>query len=127
MKSYKSLKTNLDRIFSTYIRTRDSNYEGVGSCVTCGHTAPLEQLQCGHFQSRIFLITRWDELNAHIQCGRCNNFGGGEQYKMSKYINKKYGKGTAEKLEKKSKKRIKLSRVDLQEMIEETEAKLMAL
>ena len=47
--------------------------------------------------------TRWDETNVHLQCVQCNSFKAGKQYEMGKYIDKKYGEGTADKLLIKSK------------------------
>jgi hypothetical protein len=44
-------------------------------------------------------MTRFDERNAHLQCIYCNDVKSGEQYKMSIYIDKKYGVGTAKLLE----------------------------
>lgn len=53
---------------------------------------------CGHFQVRGNLNTRWVIMNAHLQCGRCN-MRDGEQSKHERYIDKRYGAGTASSLE----------------------------
>ena len=52
----------LDSIFSQYIRRRDVK-ENIAECFTCGKKDDWKRLQCGHFQSRRFYSTRWDETN----------------------------------------------------------------
>ena len=106
-----------DTIFSEYIRKRYANHNGVAECFTCGKTDHYKKLQCGHFQSRRHYNTRWDELNCQVQCVRCNMFRGGEQYKFGLYLDKKYGRGTSEKLYKKANRSVKLSNSDLLEII----------
>ena len=88
-----ALKKKLDIIFSRYIRLRDKGKP----CVTCG-CAWEEGFNCGHFQSRRFFATRWDERNAHGQCARDNLWGAGEQYLHSIAVDKKYGEGVAQEL-----------------------------
>jgi hypothetical protein len=56
-------------------------------------------MDCGHFQSRRFTATRWEEKNAHAQCQSCNNYGSGEQYRHGIEIDSLYGAGTAQELE----------------------------
>ncbi len=68
--------------------------------------------------SRKHYSTRWDETNVQVQCPKCNLFGQGEQYTFGKNLDKKYGKGTADKLHRKAKKVVKLSTNDLKELIE---------
>jgi len=94
--SKQRLKNRLDLLFSEYIRTRDADK----GCVTCGGYGTKD---CGHFISRRFLYARWDERNAHGQCLKCNRFLHGEQYRHGLAIDRMYGEGTAELLEKLSK------------------------
>lgn len=74
-----------DRVFSLYIRWRDS----WKPCCTCW-TPWTEQAQCWHFMSRKHIKTKWVERNAHSQCYRCNMILSGEQYKHWVYIDKLY-------------------------------------
>lgn len=74
-----------DRVFSLYIRWRDS----WKPCCTCW-TAWTENAQCGHFMSRRYTNTRWTAHNAHGQCYRCNMILSGEQFKHWQYINEIY-------------------------------------
>lgn len=88
-----ALKKKLDIIFSKYIRLRDKGKP----CVTCGCQWE-EGFNCGHFQSRRFFATRWDERNAHGQCARDNLWGAGEQYLHSIAVDGLYGQGVAQEL-----------------------------
>lgn len=60
-------------------------------------------MQCGHFMSRRHYATRWIEKNTAPQCYGCNIGDQGRQYAMSKYLDKKYGPGTAEHMYQRSK------------------------
>ncbi len=109
----------LDAIFSQYIRLKDADHNGNVTCFTCGKVEHYKKgMQCGHFQSRKHYATRWLELNVAVQCAGCNVFRYGEQFLFSKNLDKKYGKGTAEKLYIKSKETVKFSNHELLNMIE---------
>ena len=111
-KSVSKLKKELDSWFSKYIRLRDATDMGVAQCFTCGKIDHYKKLQNGHFQSRRWHNTRWDEKNCQVQCVKCNMFGQGEQYKFGMYLDAKYGLGTSEELEILSKQPFKISRID---------------
>lgn len=87
------LKKEADRVFSQYVRLRDE-----GICITCG--SATGQMQAGHFQSRRYNATRYEEENVNAQCYRCNVLFYGEQFKYAHAIDLKYGDGTATKLAK---------------------------
>ena len=117
MKSISKLKKELDKWFSLYIRLRDASDLGITQCFTCGKVDHYKKLQCGHFQSRKNLSTRWDEYNCQVQCVACNMFRDGEQYKFSMNLDAKYGKTTSFDLFTKAKKTLKMSRVDYEQEI----------
>lgn len=122
-KSKKTLKYKLDAVFSQFIRLRDSHVVGderVGKCITCKKQIGAygqREGHAGHFMSRRYTSTRWDEQNVNLQCVSCNSFNSGEQYKYSIAIDEKYGKGTAEKLHIKSQMLTKFSEFDLDILI----------
>lgn len=126
-KTRSKLVKEADKVFSEYIRKRYANKLGVTECFTCGKVDHWKKLQCGHFQSRKHYNTRWDEMNCQVQCSRCNVFNYGEQFKFGLYLDKKYGSGAAEKLLFLSKKTVKLSNVDIEEIIERYKLKLKDL
>lgn len=117
-----------DEWFSRYIRYRDGQKfintdtgqeEWWCQCITCETWRPLVKMHAGHFQSRRYLIIRWDEFNVNAQCAGCNNFGNGEQYKYAKAIDLKYGGGTAETLAKLAQQTKKFTIEDLQKIIDD--------
>ena len=78
------LKKELDKWFSLYIRLREATDEGLVQCFTCGKVNSYKVgMQNGHFMSRQFMATRYDEQNCQVQCVGCNMFKFGEQFKFS--------------------------------------------
>ena len=118
MTSISKLKKELDKYFSLYIRLRDANEYGMVQCFTCGIVKEYNKgMQCGHFQSRRVMATRYDEQNCSAQCVACNMFRSGEQYRFGLNLDALYGEGTAEELEVVSRFTIKMSRSDYEEKI----------
>lgn len=103
-------KEKADKYFSLFIRERDKDKP----CVTCG--VYTDSKDCGHFISRRFESTRYDEQNSHGQCQKCNRFEYGNQFEHGLKIDEIYGKGTAEKLHMKSKMLCKRSQNDYEEI-----------
>ena len=68
-----ALVRKLDRVFSLYIRKRDSAPWGgkFFRCISCGRVMPYAQGDCGHFFSRRHMSTRFDEDNCHMECRYC--------------------------------------------------------
>ena len=100
-KTLTKLKSEADTWFSRFVRLRDAydmNGEWWTDCVTCGVAKCFKEQQAGHFVSRGKLITRFHSQNVHTQCIGCNMFRQGEQYAHSKYIDGRYGAGTADSL-----------------------------
>lgn len=112
-------KRTADKWFSLYIRLRDSDSNGYGTCITCKKKKPWRNFDCGHFQSRRFINTRYEEKNAHSQCVHCNHHGSGEQFIYAKEINAMYGKGTANALEEKARGMQKMTKQDVMEIARE--------
>lgn len=79
----KALVKKLDKVFSLYIRNKgafDVNGELFNHCFTCGKPLPvIGGLQCGHYESRRYLATRWEEKNCRPQCVHCNIFSEGNK------------------------------------------------
>ena len=117
MTSISKLKKELDKWFSLFIRLRNATDEGMTQCFTCGKVDHYKRLQCGHFQSRKHLTTRWDLKNCQVQCPSCNVFRYGEQYKFGLNLDSKYGSGTAEDLSILSKASWKITRAEYLDFI----------
>ena len=117
MKSIGKLKKELDKWFSLYIRLRDATDEGLVQCFTSGRVYHYKKIHAGHFMSRRHLSTRWCETNVQPQSAADNLFGQGEQFKFGLNLDGKYGEGTAEELQYKSRATLKISRVEYEEKI----------
>jgi len=115
--SRKGLVKKLDTIFSIYIRLRKADDLGIVSCYTCGKKDYYKKMQCGHFMSRKYYSTRWEELNCQVQCYSCNVMRYGEQYKYGLELQKEYGKDLPEELLTMSRQIVKFSNDDLLDKI----------
>jgi hypothetical protein len=67
----KSAKRRAWKVFSIYIRNRDTNYLGT-QCYTCGKYFKFNETDAGHFQDGRFKEYLFDERQVHAQCKRCN-------------------------------------------------------
>lgn len=76
--SISKLKKELDRVFSIYIRTKYTNYQGYVQCYTCPKLMLFKESQNGHFVPRQYLATRFDERNCRPQCYACNMLYNGQ-------------------------------------------------
>jgi|TARA_R100001460_G_scaffold81690_2_gene122584 hypothetical protein len=114
----RKLIKKIDRIFSKYIRLKHADHAGNCTCITCGKKAKWDsgQIHAGHFVSRRFLVTRFDERNVYPQCAYCNNWLAGNQYMFGKAIDRIHGEGTADELMILSKKTIKIENYELDEI-----------
>lgn len=70
----KLLEDRLDRVFSEYIRLRDTMPNGYCQCISCGKIKPYKDFDAGHYFSRRHMATRWDEKNVNAECKACNRF-----------------------------------------------------
>lgn len=116
-KSVSQLTKELDKVFSLYIRQRDSDEDGYGRCVTCDKLGHYKEMDCGHFVSRSYKSVRWNEYNCALQCKRCNSYGAGEQYLFGKAIDKRWGDNISFVLQSSKHNSYKANKLDLIEKI----------
>ena len=74
-------------------------------------------MQCGHFVSRQYLATRWDDNNCRPQCAGCNLFGNGRLLDFEERLKKELGEETVENLKRSRHKVVKLDRLWYEEQI----------
>ena len=117
--SRKKIVSRLDAVFSQYIRQRDN-----GICFTCGAKKDWKEMQCGHFYTRGRYPTRWDEINCHCQCYRCNIALKGNYINYTKKMIDLYGREAVDELERKSLSGEKERTFELQDMIDEYKLKI---
>lgn len=72
IKKQPNLVDKLDKVFSKFIRLRDTMPNGYFRCISCGEIKPFAKADCGHFFSRSHMSTRYDEDNCHAECSYCN-------------------------------------------------------
>lgn len=89
--SLSKLKKELDTVFSLYIRHKYSK-NGYCQCITCDSILPIKRIQNGHFITRKYLATRWDEMNCRPQCYGCNVRGKGMAQDFEDALVAEYGR-----------------------------------
>ncbi len=126
IKSLGKLKRDFDSIFSKYIRQKYSK-NGLVQCVTCSNWKKIKEMQAGHYVSRTYLSTRFDERNVHPQCVGCNMFKSGALDEYSLWLIGTYGEGILEELNKKKYESKKYSRLEYEMFIKIYKDKLKKL
>lgn len=106
--------------FSKYIRTRDAikttNTTEYAVCVTCPRQYHIKSMDAGHWISRGHTAVLFEERNVHAQCVYCNKGLDGNAEAYRRYIVSEYGEETAEELYILSKKSVKYSIADYEEI-----------
>ena len=118
LNSPKRLKTELDRVFSLYIRHRAANRAGNIICVCCGRTLPWQEAQNMHYVGRANMNTRWETQNCFAGCIGCNVFKNGNYPAFTKYLLDNFGEEWLKNLIKKGQEIKQWSIDELKEMIE---------
>mgnify|MGYP000201850741 CR=1 FL=1 len=105
----------LDRLFSLYVRIRDTDYYGNFQCITCGTNKGWYDCTCGHFRKRSHRATRWHPMNAHAQCATCNTLDNYALYEMK--MIEMYGRQQVEELVALSRTMPKITSSEIEEKI----------
>jgi 5-methylcytosine-specific restriction endonuclease McrA len=88
--------------FSKYIRTRDclrtTGRKDIFKCCSCWSLTLLKNGDAGHFISRSYTTTKFDERNVYAQCMKCNRFQQWCWDKMYEHIEKLHGKTVIDEL-----------------------------
>jgi hypothetical protein len=105
--------SKLWKVFSEFIRLRDSDENGFGKCFTCNRIIHYKKGDCGHGIGRQHKSVKYNEKNNHLQCKPCNGFNGGKREVYKEMVNKLYGANTWELLEVASKKSFKWSQFEI--------------
>ncbi len=115
-KTPRDLKKELWQVFSLYIRKRDGYL-----CYTCGRAGN----QAGHYVPRSAgLALYFDETNVHCQCAACNIFLHGNLTEYAVRLEKDFGKGILQDLDKARRKTVKITAAEYREKIEYYRRKL---
>lgn len=95
-------KDEADKWFSEFIRLRDSDHNGIATCITSEYRAHWRDMDAGHYISREIEALRYDEKNCHAQSRLANRFQGGQFKDHGFRIEEKYGRGTCHALRQKA-------------------------
>jgi 5-methylcytosine-specific restriction endonuclease McrA len=119
----------LDKVFSEYIRKRDSKEYGgrYFRCISCGKVKPFEQMDCGHYIPRANMATRFDEDNCHGECVECNRMSVTHIVGFRQNLVKKIGYEAVERLEQKKHTIQKYSKTEISELIKYYKTKIKEL
>lgn len=117
----KQLILELDKVFSQYIRLRDSK-KGIIKCITCGQYDKWQDADNCHFISRGKIGTRYNEINCNAGCQHCNRFLGGNLVKYEQWLKYTYGNDIINKLRIESRKTI--TTLELAELLDIYKKKL---
>mgnify|MGYP003461933974 FL=1 len=92
-----------DDAFSLYFRAKEADEHGIVRCCTCGKymkwKMPDGSAQTGHWQSRGFNRTRFNEMNVGIQDRQCNYYLEGAKKIMEAYLIERYGEEPIKQIE----------------------------
>ena len=113
----KKLKNKLDKVFSVYIRTRFKDHNAMVKCFTCGKFGHWGTMHCGHYISRRFLSTRWDEKNCQVQCPACNLYQEGNKNSFALRLMEKYGQTILLELEAKKQNICRMGKFEYEQLI----------
>lgn len=108
------LVKKLDVIFSQYIRLKYADKNGMVKCFTCDSVFHWKKIQNGHFRSRRYYATRWQEDNCRPQCIRCNMFDSGRSWEFGQHL----GENLSNKMFMLSQQTVKFTNDELIEMID---------
>lgn len=125
--SLSSLKKKAWKLFSEWIRRKDADEGGTEYCFTCGRAFHWKELQAGHGIGGRHNAVLFDEEIVRPQCVACNVFlRGNYQVFITKLIKENGMKWWECKLSD-SRKTLKLTRSDVEEIIEKYKEKLKGL
>lgn len=109
----------LDAVTSKIVRLRASNVLGIATCYTCGRRENWKMMDCGHWQKRRLMPTRWDFDNLRCQCRVCNRNLNGNYSEYNKRLLDELGSEKCYLIVEKAHGNSKLTTVELEKMIEQ--------
>jgi hypothetical protein len=120
----RSLKKKAWKIFSQWIRLKDTDEGGTAYCYTCGDPKHWKELQAGHAIPGRHNSVLFDEEIVRPQCAPCNIWKRGCYHVFTTKLIKENGLIWWEGKLTGSKRIVKYDRVDLEELIEKYNRKV---
>lgn len=116
-KTIPELDAMLWRVFAKYIKLRDTDCRGYGSCISCDAWLDMKYGDCGHYIKRQYASTRFHPMNNWMQCQGCNRSKDGNAGEYRKRLIQRYGEERVDLLEQLSRKTYKRDRLSYAEDI----------
>lgn len=123
---FANIISDLDLVFSRYIRHKYADKDGLVQCYTCPSREPIALIQNGHYISRKHMFLRFDERNCRPQCDVCNSKKHGNMAIYTQNLEKE-SPGITDILLEESRTPYKWSQYELKSMISEYSRKLKQL
>jgi len=120
-------KSIWSKYVSPYIRLRDTDRRFEIQCCTCKTKKHWKEMHAGHFKHGNTKKSYFYEKNVHGQCAGCNTFKGGELAIYAVFLEKKYGYGILQEINKMADENFTWNRTNLKEVEEEYKTKLEKL
>lgn len=121
VKSLPTLKKDLETVFNTFIRLRDtemSQGKKFFTCISCGHPKELTEMHAGHYwPAGGHEAVRFDEDNVHGQCRHCNFYKHGNEKSYRSRLIKKIGQKAFDVLELRAHNKSKMMRFEVDLLI----------
>ena len=126
-KTLPALKKQAWKLLSEIIRRTSADGYGYCRCVTCGVTRHWKEMHAGHAIGGRKASTLFDEDIIHVQCPTCNIWKGGAYGEFAAFLIRKHGLEWYEKKVESARKPAKLTRGDVETLIENYKKRLEAL
>ena len=125
--SLKTLKAKAWKLFSEYVRRSASDEGGTLRCYTCGKLLYWKEAHAGHFVGGRKNAVLFNEEVVRPQCVGCNIFLGGNYQQYTLRMIREVGEEKVEQLLALRYKVLKLTRSDIEDLIEVYTNKLKIL
>ena len=116
-----------DAIFSKFVRLVVCDKDGYITCPLCGARVHWKKAQNMHFITRMCWLYRYDEINCHAWCMRCNVILSWNYITYTLWMIDNYGLEKVQEMKQKAKQIHKVSTPELKGIIEYYKAKVEEL
>jgi len=123
-KSMAKVVNECAELLQKLVRLKAADSNGYVQCVTCGVKKPWQEMQGGHFISRVKTAHKLLEENIHPQCGKCNGYLRGNMVAYTLYMEDMYGRDFVEELLATQNQTKKYSRPEIEEIKENLKKEL---
>ncbi len=84
--SWNNVRSDIDYVYSQWIRISASDVSGICECYTCGKKDRYQNMDCGHYIPRDNNSTRFLPENTKPQCKICNQYKDGNEQAFADHL-----------------------------------------